>query len=359
MSDKIEKIKKQEKKSKELKTTKEIYDDLWNKIFYACLCLTIVGIFYLIRGVGKFRNTLISLNPSYQFSKYSDFLICIPLFILISSFKYCIQKCLIKICEKVMKKSYRFPKNEKDRQLGEKYRLKLPIHAFKGTMYFLLTIFGYFVLKDINYFPKSLLGKGWLPNMFINGYPNSFYLEKPPFFDFYYMFCLSYFSSDLVWLLFINEKQTDFVNMLLHHICTISLIIFSHLVNYSNVGSIVLFLHLESDIFVHLTRFLLQTDAPEIIKDISGIVLVFNFLYVRVYVLGDIIYVLYNYITWKGVVDSFLLILLSIIYLMHINWAIMLVQKMIALFMGTKLYDTREYCINKEKIEKKNSKKTY
>ena len=40
---------------------------------------------------------------------------------------------------------------------------------------------------------------------------------------------------------------------------------------------------------------------------------------------------------------------------MHINWAIMLVQKMFALFMGTSIYDTREYKV-KEKESKKNSK---
>ena len=358
MSDENEKIKKQEKASpKKFTFEKEKYDDLWNKIFYACLGLTVVGIFYMIRGVEKFRNTLISLNPSYEFSKYSDFLICIPIIICFSIFKYYSQKFLIKVCEKIMKKSYRFPKTEKDRELGEKYRYKLPIHAFKGTMYTILTLLGYYILKDLNYYPKSLLGKGWLPNMFIKGYPNSFYLEKPPLFDLYYMICLSYFSADMIWLLFINDRQSDFINMLLHHICTISLIVFSHLVHYSNVGSIVLIIHVETDIFVHLTRFLLQTDVPEIFKNLSGIILVFNFLYIRVYVLGDIIYVLYHYVTWKGVIDWFLLIFLSIIYLMHINWAIMLVQKMIVLFMGTKLTDTREYKIKEKDSKQINSKK--
>jgi ceramide synthetase len=333
--------------------TKEKYDYLWNHIFYACFGLTLVGIFYMIKGVNNFRNQLISLNPTYEFSKYSDFLICFPLFLVIHVVQHYTPKLLRKVCEKVMKKAYRFPKNEKDRQLGEKYKIRLPIHIFKGSMYTFLTIFGYYVLKDINYYPKSLLGKGWLPNMFIKGYPDSFYLEKPPLFDFYYMLCLSYFISDLVGL-FREAKQTDFINMLLHHICTISLIVFSHLVHYSNVGSIVLILHMESDIFVHITRFFLQTDVPEIIKNISGLILVFNFLYTRIYVLGDIIYVLYMYVTWKGIIDWFLLIFLSIIYIMHINWAIMLLQKMFALFMGTKLNDTRDFKvnINKEKEKK-------
>ena len=111
---------------------------------------------------------------------------------------------------------------------------------------------------------------------------------------------------------------------------------------------------MESDVFVHLTRFLLQTDAPEIIKNISGLILVFNFLYTRIYVLGDIIYVLYMYVTWKGVIDWFLLIFLVIIYIMHINWAIMLLQKMFALFMGIKLNDTREF---NDTTNKSNAKK--
>ena len=337
---------------KKIMTAKEKYDNVWNHFFYACFGLTLVGIFYMVKGVNNFRNKLISLNPSYEFSKYSDFLICIPLALIINMTQHYMPKLLKNFVEKVMKKAYRFPKNEKDRQLGEKYRIRLPIHIFKGSMYIFFTLFGYYVLKDINYFPKSLFGKGWLPNMFIKGYPDSFYLEKPPYFDFYYMFCLSFFISDLIGL-FREDKQTDFINMLLHHVCTISLIVFSHLVHYSNVGSIVLFLHMESDVFVHVTRFFLQTDVPEIIKDISGLFLVFNFIYTRTYVLGDIIYVLYWYVTWKGVIDWFLLIFLTLIFIMNFNWALMLLQKMFALFMGTKLNDTRDFKVNTNKEKEK------
>ena len=354
MSSKIEKINKSTSNNISNKSsTKEKYDNIWNKIFCVCLTLSGVGIILMIINVNDFRNKLISQNPNYKFPQYSDFLICIPLIIIITYIKKYCQKHLKNYCERVMKKSYRFPKTEKDREFGKKYRMKLPEHIFKFSMYFLLTISGYFILKDLNYFPKTLLGHGNLNDMLKDGYPNSFYLYKPPFFDFYYMSCLSYFASDLIWLLR-GDKQTDFINMLLHHVVTISLIVFSHLVNYSNVGSIVLLLHMESDIFVHSTRFLLQTDYPEILKNISGLTLTFNFLYVRVYVLYTIIKMLYTYIYWKGVIDWFLIIFLSIIYLMHINWAIMLLQKMFALFLGTRLYDTRKFKIdNNKKIKEK------
>ena len=341
--------------SKDYKSLKDKYDSLLNKLFVFCLMLTGVGIYYLAKGVGEFRTRVIALKQDYEFSKFSDFKICTVLITLISIFKYCLQKLLVKFCYKIMKKSMREAKTEKDRELREKYKIKLPMHVYKCGMYFILSVFGYYVLKDINFFPRSLLGHGRLPNMFINGYPKSFFFYKPPLFDFYYMLCLSYFTSDLIWLLFINERQTDFVDMLLHHSCTISLIVFSHLTHYSNVGSIILFLHMESDIFVHFTRILLQTDIHENIKNISGLVLASNFIYMRIYVLGEIIYVLYHYVTWKGTVDWFLLILLVIIYFMHINWTIMLIQKIIGMFTGTKLTDNSGFKNNiKDKKIKEN-----
>ena len=334
--------------NKQYKTLKEKYDILLTKLYYGSLFLTAIGIFYIIKNIREFRKRLILLNPDYEFSKFSDFKISLFLLPLISIFKYNIQKFLIRFCEKIMKESFRHPKTENDKILAKKYRIKLPMHVYKCFMYFALTIFGYCILKDINFFPKSLLGHGWLPNMFINGYPKSFYFYKPPLFDFYYHLCLAYFTSDLIWLLFINERQTDFIDMLLHHSCTISLIIFSHLTHYSNVGSIVLFLHIESDIFVHFTRILLQTDISENIKNLSGIVLSFNFIYNRIYVLGDIIFVLYKYVTWKGTIDYILLILLVIIYFMHINWTIMLLQKIFGMIKGKKLTDNSGYKIKKK-----------
>ena len=317
---KDEKIKYQQKlSSKETLITKEKYDNVWKIIFSILLVFSFIGIFFIIKNVTQFRNKLKSYNPSYDLPKFSDFKISIPLFILISLIKYIVLKYLVNFCSRIMKKSYRFPTNEKDRILGERYKYKLPDHIFKGLSYCFLALFGYYVLKDLNYFPKDLFGKGSLSNIYIKGYPNSFYLEKPLLFNFYYLLYLAYFSYDAIWLIFINAKQSDFINMFLHHICTISLIIFSYLVNYSNVGAIVLFLHVETDIFSHLLRFSIQIKGPDFIKVGSGFALLFNFLYFRMYVFGKLIYVLYYYITWKTTIDCCLLFFLIIIFSMHVN----------------------------------------
>jgi ceramide synthetase len=342
-----------EKSETQEKTIKEKYDKAWNIIWKICIIITIFGIFQLSKNIDIFRNKLINQNKNYNFPKYSDLIKCVYFMVLIGFFKYTLEHYFQKISVRIMKEQYRNPKNEKNRKLGIIYKKKLAIHMFKGLCYLILTVSGYLILKDLDFYPKSLLGHGWLPNMFIKKYPNSFYFEKPKYFDTYYFFCFSYFSTDLFWLLFINEKQTDFINMLLHHICTISLISFSYLTNFSNIGSIVLLLHVETDIFVHLTRLLIQTDCPEIFRNISGVTLTINFLYVRLYVFGQCLYTIYYYITWEwDCVVWFCFLFLFFLYLMHVNWALMLLYKAILLPMGTSITDTREY-----ELEDKNQKR--
>ena len=129
-----------------------------------------------------------------------------------------------------------------------------------------MTVFGYILLKQLDYFPTSLRGKGYLMKMFESGYPGKFYHWKPDYFDFYYLTALGFCVTDLIWLVFIYKLQSDFVMMLLHHICTISLLSFSFLTNYSNIGCIVLILHDIGDIFVYVTRIVINTDAKSFIK---------------------------------------------------------------------------------------------
>jgi len=80
-------------------------------------------------------------------------------------------------------------------------------------------------------------------------------------------------------------------------------------------------------------------NIPEVFKNISGLILVSNFIYMTIYELGEIIFILYLYNAWKGTVDWFLLILLVIIYFIHINLTIILIQKTVEIFTEKKLTD--------------------
>ncbi len=332
------------KKETNAMTTKQKYDMIWNIVFGLLLIPTSIGIYFLFRDTKKFRDDLKNKNPSYKFPEISDLKVVLVVLPIIVILKVVCESFFMHFTGKMMKKIYKNPEDKQNFLLGKIYKRKLTSHMFKGLYYLFITIYGYIVLKDLDYFPTYLLGKGYMPNMFAKGYPDSYYHIKPKGYDLYYMICLSYFSCDLLWLLFVYERQSDFINMLLHHVCTISLISFSYLTNYSNIGTIILFLHNETDIFVHLTRLLLQTDAPEIFKDISGVFLTINFLYMRLFVFAKAIYTVYHYVTWDlGWVTFSLVSFLSFLYIMHINWALMLLQKAFVLALGTKLSDTTNY----------------
>ena len=133
------------------------------------------------------------------------------------------------------------------------------------------------------------------------------------------------------------ERQSDFIKMILHHICTISLIIFSFIINYSNVGTLVLFCHMESDILLYCTRFLLQTDNHIAFVGFVGITFTVNYIYMRQYVLGEIIYTLYKYLNWKfTIVGATLWLFLVILYTLHLHWSYILLTKTVELLMTKK-----------------------
>ena len=48
----------------------------------------------------------------------------------------------------------------------------------------------------------------------------------------------------------------------------------------------------------------------------------------RQYVLGEMIYILYKYVTWKwGIISTMLWLFLVILYIMHFRWSVILLHK--------------------------------
>ena len=313
----------------------------WNSFWLLCILLSIVLIFIACFFINDFNNNIRKYNLKYRWPKLTDLIPSLYLLPMIICYKLFIEYLSKDFVEYCLSNKYKHPKLK---ELKDKYRLKLSRHLYKITFYTGITIFGYYVLKDLPYFPKSMGGKGYMPAMFLPGFPNSYFHEKPPLFDFYYNLNLAYFFCDFIFLL-ISERQSDFINMLLHHICTISLIIFSFITNYSNIGCLVIFCHMQSDILGHAIRFVVQTDLPIFIIGSTGISFLSNFIYMRQYVFGEMIYTIYKYITWKWDIITFMLwLFLVILYIMHFRWsAILLVKEGQIVFQKKRVTDGIKY----------------
>ena len=287
-------------------------------LFLIFIIFTLIGTTMLFVEVNDFTNNLKNLNPNYPFPKLSDFSICFILVSIILFIKIIIESALQHFTEDLLDKKYLLGEQKKMRQIIKK---KLATNIVKLFYYGLISLFSYFILKKCNYFPKELGGNGEMSKMFENGFPESFYHFKPKYFNLHYFINLSYALVDLISLIFLQDKQTDFYIMLCHHFCTISLIVFSYITNYSHVGSLVLFLHNSSDFIVYCSRCILYIQTPKIIKSITGPILLLTFLYMRIFILAKIIYCIYSEIQWKwGWITFSLWSFLIILYIMHVNW---------------------------------------
>ena len=241
----------------------------------------------------------------------------------------------------IVLQKYNDPTDEQNYELGKIYKKKIATNIFKILFYLSMTWFGYSILSELNYFPVELGGTGSFENLFNEGYPKSLFHWKPAYFDMYYMTALGYCLTDLIWLLFIYELQTDFKMMLLHHLCTICLISFSYLTNLSNAGCLVLFLHDVGDIFVYFTRIIINIKIKSFLKIGAGLLLVVVFIYTRIYVLAKVIYAVAFNITWEwGVEVHVLVIFVCFLYMMHVNWVYLIFKKIYSAMVENKIEDT-------------------
>ncbi len=171
--------------------------------------------------------------------------------------------------------------------------------------------------------------------MFINEAINITF-EKPPLFQLYYMLYLAHNLTDIIYLLFVYEKQTDFPLMFMHHSCTISLVFFSHHTNLSNIGANVMVTHDIVDILVYYMRSIINTDVRNIVKTIMGFALLSVYFYTRLFIFGKLIITCYqhNIYGWN-MVFSVLWHFMCFLYMIHLYWIYLISKKIyVAIFKG-------------------------
>ena len=107
------------------------------------------------------------------------------------------------------------------------------------------TCFGFYVLKDQFFMPKSLGGSGDYSQVFKN-HP---YAEHPPYLKEYYLMVSTYHVHSIIHHL-MSKRENDFVEMLFHHSITLYLMFGSYMMNVWECGAVISFLHDVPDCFV-------------------------------------------------------------------------------------------------------------
>ncbi|ORX75762.1 LAG1-domain-containing protein [Anaeromyces robustus] len=226
-----------------------------------------------------------------------------------------VRKYLIKAFKVIGDKIVRKDKNWPDRDSKVE---KCATQIYKTLNYIALSVIGYYLLKDESYFPKSLGGHGdveemWKDLPYQNQTKNIYY---------YYVIALSYHLHSLIDQ-FKYYGKPSFGDMMLHHIITIGLILFSFFNNYPRIGTLVLFIHDISDICGSLSKITINSKY-NFITVISYTGLLSSWIYFRLYVYP--FQVIYSAIKQIPVPhhekNKFLILLMASLVVLHIYWFI-------------------------------------
>ena len=106
------------------------------------------------------------------------------------------------------------------------------------------------ILKNSDYLHVYLTGKSENP-LYFKYYPCP---NVPKFLDDFYVVRISYHGYELLYSLAHHRHRKDFAEYILHHLVTLSLVLFSYSLNQLTLGSVIMLIHDLSDVFVSLFK---------------------------------------------------------------------------------------------------------
>lgn len=219
---------------------------------------------------------------------------------------------------------YAYCKEKENEELRKSKTLKSCNSLYKGVYFVSVTIWGYYVLRDTDYLPWCLFGKGELNSLNVS-YPTP---KWPVGLREYYLGTMGYHVHQLFQHA-LHPMRNDFVEMFLHHVVTLVLYGGSYLVNMTDAGSVIMFLHDWADIFTSFVRCFTETTLTTL-SVLSAVGMTLSWFYTRIVVLP---FIIYNacFITdiYKGagfIADKFLGSFLVILFILHVYWFIILLK---------------------------------
>ena len=298
-------------------------------VTYFLITFALYCSFLMYTGLESHMKKLQAFNPSFKFPKKEDLYPTIWIFLILIFIHKIFNVLTIDFIEKHLSKRY----DEIDEI--NIYKNKVSTNVIKLFLYFSSSVIGYYALRDLEFFPWTLGGTGEFKNIFTKGFPEYLFFKKTELFNFYYNYNLAFALLD-TYILISFPSQTDFLLMILHHIVTVNLVVFSFLTNMSHIGSIVYFTHYSSDILGMVIRILIHLDVSEIYSCYFTFAFLFIFIYNRLFVFGDVIYQTYSFVLFYdyNIYPLYLCGFLAVIMTLNLIW-IVLISKKTILFLIT------------------------
>ena len=152
----------------------------WNGFWVICIIVSIILIIASSFCINDFNENIKKHNLKYPWPKMFDLFPSLCILPIVIIFKITVEQLSKGFVEHCLAKKYKKPKDEQMKELADIYRHKLARHIYKITFYTGITIFGYYVLKDLPYFPKSIEEKDICQHYFCRDSPIVIFMKSPP-----------------------------------------------------------------------------------------------------------------------------------------------------------------------------------
>ena len=219
---------------------------------------------------------------------------------------------------------YVVPRHDGDVILNEEARLKtsrkIEWHIYNFFAYSLLTVLGWFVVRDKDWLPSYLGGHG----QFENSFRDMPLLKVDEQVLYYGLFSFGLRTESLFSHLF-GEWGSDFEEMLLHDVITVFLFTGYIFSNSLAFGTMIVILHDASDIIFHFSKAVNASVFPEELAAVTFFIGQIIFAYMRIYCFPQIIYgiAVNSFPIERAYFNPWLylnVIFLSILCCMHVLW---------------------------------------
>jgi len=160
--------------------------------------------------------------------------------------------------------------------------------------------------------------------------------------SFYYIQFAFHIAETIMHL--VSPRRSDFMEMMIHHVATLSLVLYSMMYNRTNVGVLIMFLHDISDIPVYLCKTFSDTKFTGTTV-VSFVLLISGWIYFRIYALGMIIYELL--LNSEGFHFGMTCVLI-VLYALHYYWLFLMFKIAYNMIFNKKMEDIQEQHISDE-----------
>lgn len=206
--------------------------------------------------------------------------------------------------------------------------------------YSLSFISGYFLLKDKDWvYNKSKWYDCYKYNLTMTFYEDAYYL----------MYAARYMA--LLIIMTFDHKRKDYIEMVLHHIATITIIILSYTSGFYYYGLLIMVLFDISDIFLHIAKVLqyifkndrIHNMRYSFISDVFFSLFAGSFLIIRDFCFPIISYEFFKYgvIQHGSVLHGILFLLLLVICFLQLFWSYLILKGFIIKITHSEVIDIR------------------